>query len=140
MCTRYVGDHGTVNDDFTDQPEKSTCDTIDLPSFPALTSLEVYFPRSTPSAHLIAILSSISPVPALTSITLGRWTVGFTHELVPSSTWDDLDRWLVQVGRNARVKGELVSALTERRENRVPEVLLPRFREVGKFTTAVPKI
>ena len=132
-------DHGSVNDDFTDQPDGSTPDPIDLPPFSTLTSLEIYFPRSTPSAHLIAILSFISSVPALTSITLGHW-MGLTREPAPSSTWDDLDRWLVRIGRNARVEGDLVLALTGRREDQVPEVLLPRFREVGKFVTAVPPI
>ena len=136
MCAHLVVDHGSVNDDFTDRTDISTSDPIDLPPFPNLTSLEVYFPNNTPSVHLIAILSSISSVPALTSITLGRWK-GYTPEPAPSSTWDDLDRWLVQIGRNATVEGDLVVALTRRRNYRVPEVFLPRFRELGKITPPI---
>ena len=132
--------HGRVNDDFTDNLEdRSTSDPIDLPPFPALTSLRICFPRGTPSAHLIAILSSFSSVPALTFITLGH-LMGFTPEPEPSSNWDDLDRWLVRIGRNTTVEGDLVVALTRRREDRVPEVLLPRFRELGKIVPVVPPI
>ena len=133
-------DHEFVNDDFTDNLEdRAAYDPIDLPPFPALTSLRMCFLRSTPSAHLISILTSISSVPALTSITLGNWRQ-FGFEPGPSSTWDDLDRWLVRIGRNARVEGDLAVALTRRREDRVPEVLLPRFRELGKIVPVVPPI
>ena len=124
MCVRCAVDYGRVNDDFTDQPERSTCDPIDLPPFPALTSLRIYLLGSAPSAHLIIILSSISSVPALTSITLGRW-LGFHFEPEPSGTWDNLDRLLVQIGRNATVGGDLVLALTGRREDRVPRCCCP---------------
>ena len=133
-------DHECVNDDFTVSLEDGgTSDPINLPPFPTLTSLRIYFLTGTPSAHLVAVLSSISPVPALTSITLGRWR-GFHFEPEPSSTWDHLDRWLAQIGRNTAVEGDLVPALTRRREDRIPEVLLPSLREVGKITTAIPPI
>lgn len=113
-----------------------TSHPIDLPPFPALTSLRVYFPKSTPSVHLIDILTSISSVPVLASITLGR-RMQFSFEPDLSRSWDHLDTWLVQICRNAmiEVKGDLVLALTMRREDRYPKVLLPKFKEVGKFIT-----
>ena len=132
-------DHGSVNDDFTDRRDISTSDPIDLPPFPTLTLLRIYFLESSPSTHLITILSSISSVPALTSITLGRW-IGFIPEPVPSSNWDHLDRWLVQIGRSATVEGDLMVALTRRQEGRIPEVLLPKFIQLGKITAALPPI
>ena len=138
MCACCAADHKSTNNNFPDNPNQwISSHPIGLPPFPALTSLRIYFPRGTPTVHLIDILSSISSVPALSSITLGRW-MRFTFEPDYASTWDHLDAWLVQTGRNATVEGDLVLALTSWRRDRVPEVLLPRFREVGKFTTAAP--
>jgi len=75
-------------------------------SLPALTTLDINLRRGGPLPRLIAILSSISSAPALGSVTIGhnRWS---KIDQPFRGAWADIDRWLAQVARQARVRGGL---------------------------------
>ena len=127
-------DHKSVDDSYTDCPNQSTSYPIDLPPFPALTSLTLWVYRSSPSPHLVNTLSRISSARALASITLQFWW-WFSPEPDPPNVWDHLDRWLVKMAENTTVEGGLVLNLMEWQDNGVPEEFLPKFQEVGKIIT-----
>ena len=78
---------------------------------------------------------SISSAPALTSITIGRRSWLPPEPDLSKINWRNLDRWLVQLAKNTVVEGGLVLKLTEWPRYWAPEMLLPGFREVGKFVT-----
>ena len=126
-------DHENISDDFTDISVWPISHAINLPPFPALTSLKIIVPGRPPSPHLVNTLSSISSVPALVSITLKRWPQPNPGSDIPT-TWNGLDGWLARVAKNATIEGGLVLTLARWPENLAPEVL-PEFREVGKIIT-----
>ena len=135
MCTHCVYYCRTINDDLTDSPySRFASHPIDLPRFPALTSLKICGVKYFPTHHLISALSSISSAPALASVILdcGPWPKSGS-DLPPA--WDCLDMWLTQKARNPKVKGGLVLTLARwgERENLVPETLFPKFGEVAKI-------
>ena len=111
---------------------ESTSHPIDLPQFPALTSLRISFPNITPSAELIDILSSISSSPVLAFITL-EWLWPFSFESNLQNYWDHLDGFLSQMAKNTTVRGGLVLTFARWQGGSAPEVLLPKFRKVGKI-------
>ena len=117
-------------DDFTGSfLNELTSHPINLPPFPALTSLEIYFIKTTPSAHVIDTLSSISSVPVLAFITLDCLCL-FPFKF--RNSWDRLDGLLSQMAEKTTVEGGLVLTFARWQENWAPEVLLPKFGEVGK--------
>ena len=123
------------NDDLTDDPNRPPSHLMtDLPPLPVLTSLRVFIFQGTPSPQLIDVLSSISSVPALASISIEPpvWSSPGPH---PSTTWGDLDRWLVRTAKNVTVEGGLVLTLMRWPYQYPAEVLFPKFREAGKIRT-----
>ena len=127
-------DRKSINDNFTDFPERSTSHLIDLPPFPALTSLKIYASERIPSPHLLDTLSSISSAPALASIVLQcLWRL--LSEADRSYIWDRLDTWLARMARNTTVECGLTLTLTRCEENPVLKTLFPKFNEVGKIKT-----
>ena len=132
MCSLCV-DHKCINDDFVVllRPAASS-QLIDLPPFPALTSMKIS--GRAPVPNLISILSSISSAPVLASIELQCW---WKFPLEPDSlnAWDCLDKWLTQMANNTTAEGGLVLTLKRMHRNQVPEFFLPGFRRVGKINT-----
>ena len=124
----------SINDDFIDDPNPPTPHLVDLPPFPALTSLKIYIYGRAPSPHLINTLSSISSAPALASIFLECWW-WFLSGSEPPNTWDSLDTWLVQMAGNSTVEDGLTLTLTRWQEVRVLRALFPKFKEVGEIKT-----
>ena len=131
VCSLYV-DRKSVNDGLTDSWIQSTSHPIDLPQFPALTSLEISSSGYTPHPQLINALSSICSAPVLASIALKCWW-HYTCNPDTSNSWDCLDRWLSRMAKNATVEGGLLLTLIECPEDRSPEAFLPGFREAGKI-------
>ena len=121
-----------INDDFVDFADRSTSRPIDLPPFPALTSLKISVCGDAPSFHLVNVLSFISSVPVLVSIFLECWAP-LRSEPGPSNTWDRLDEWLVQMDNSATVEGGLVLELIPWGEIGSLGEFLPKFEEVGKI-------
>jgi len=101
---------------------------IHLPSFPALTTLIIYIYVDHPSPRLTNILCSIGSAPALTSIFIEYSDWIFLDHLPLADRWVDVDRWLSQIAKHAKVEGGL--PLTLRRWT-VWEGFLPEFRESG---------
>ena len=106
---------------------------IDLPSFPALTSLRVRLHDRHPSHRLVDVLSFISSAPALASVDIQRgYDVYNVYDLTRSNTWNGVDRWLARIAKNSKVGCDPV--LTLRRwefgESHW-EGLLPMFRRAG---------
>ena len=110
---------------------------IVLPLFPVLTSLKIYVDGTVPSSRLVKTLTSISTssVPALASITLQCWWWSPFEPDRSSISWDKLEGWLIEMAESATFEGGLVLTLTRWREDRDPEVLFPKFKEVGKIIT-----
>ena len=94
--------------------------------------MKISFSRATPSADLIDILSSISSVPVLASIAL-EWWCSFPFESSLQNSWDRLDGLLSQMAEKTTVEGGLVLTFARWQGDWAPEVLLPKFGEVGKI-------
>ena len=104
---------------------------IDLPSFPALTSLRVRLYETKPSRRVIDVLSFISSTPALASFDV-QYAISDTGKPIPSDEWDDLDRWLARVAKHAVVERGLVLNLRRWAFSESSwEEFLQRFREAG---------
>ena len=129
----------SINSNFfiADSPGQWSPGLVILPLFPILTSLKIYVDGRVPSPRLIRTLTSISTssVPVLTAITLQCWWWSPFEPDRSSIAWDELEGWLVEMAKNAVVEGGLVLTLTRWREDWVPEVLFPKFKEVGKIIT-----
>ena len=129
-----------TNENLTDYPYQSTSSPIvSASSFPALTSLTIYIDGRAPSSHLVNTLASISSVPALVSIDLGCLYWPHSRSDMPY-TWNGLDIRLAQMAKNTTVEGGLVLTLTRwrKRDQLVPEALLPRFGGVAKIVAKPP--
>ena len=107
-----------------------TC--IDLPSFPALTSLRIHFDHEQPSHRIVTVLSSIYSTPVLASVDI-RYEPYGSREPTASDTWNGLDRWLARVAEHTAVECGLVLNLRQRMSPSESslEALFPRFREAG---------
>jgi len=104
---------------------------IHLPLFPALATLGVDIREDFPSPRLTETLCSIFPAPALTSITIGseEWDI---DEYPPLATWVDVDRWLTQIVKHAKVKGGVLLTLVRWPEGKsIWEGFMHEFREAG---------
>ena len=120
----------TLIDSLT-KPTRAPAPLIDPPSFPALTSIRIRLYEGGPSHRIVDVLSFVSSTPALASIDLQRAYSNFDKP-IPSSTWDDLDRWLARVAGHTAVERDLV--LTLRRwsfSESYWEGLLPKFKRAG---------
>ena len=105
---------------------------INLPSFPALTTLVIYLWIGDPSPRLTNILYSICSAPVLTSVTIECEDWRLRKHPPLEDSWVDVDRWLSHIAKHAEVKGSLALILERWPEGRlVWEGFMPEFRESG---------
>ena len=103
-----------------------------LPSFPALTTIEVKVHSGLLSAPLVSLLSRIRSAPALSSITFEYPESTRAVEDVLSVLWVDVDKWLAWLATSAKSEGGLTVVLPPwPEENSSVEGCLPKFRKAG---------
>ena len=103
---------------------------VDLPSFPALESLQISSYDVGLTRCLMSVLSSITSAPALASIEI-RYLGCFNYE-PHRDIWNNMDIWLAKVAKQSKVEhGPLVTPTEWLFRESLWEELLQRFREVG---------
>ena len=119
------------NNDLVDSRTRTPIDaTINLPSFPTLTSLYIRICEGEPTRWLMSVLSFITSAPVLrtTQIQHGNYTEYNFHPY----TWDGMDRWLAQVAEHTTVEGgPMVKLRHWSFDVSLGEALLPKFRKAG---------
>ena len=101
-----------------------------LPSFPALTTIEVKVHSGLLSAPLVSLLYRIRSAPTLSSITFEYPESTRAVEDVLSLRWVDVDKWLAWLATGAKSEGGLAVVLTPWPEwNPSLESCLPKFRK-----------
>jgi hypothetical protein len=119
----------------TDLPDHLTGEIpprIHLLSLPALTTLVIQLSECEPSPHLTNILCSIGSAPALTSTVIQYDDWDYIQCLPLEDPWVDVDRWLSQIAKRAKVNGCSALTLAEWPKGKsVWDGFFPEFRESG---------
>ena len=120
----------TIVIDLPDTSIKEIPPPVHLPPLPALTTLVIYLGMINPSPCLTNVLYSIGSAPALTSITIENlvWKLAEPR----ADPWGDMDRWLSQTAKHARIKGSFpLTLMGWPEEKSLGREFLPKFRESG---------